>query len=122
MALVYVTVGALMMIWTGVWYVYRHNNPPVGNAEPYWMGGFFITGLTLVVIGLGVGQIGRAARRADPPTETIVAAAPPVVTAPVEEVPVMPAPPAGVPSTPVAVPPTVVQRQPTANAPANTAR
>src|SRR3989442_4763146 len=92
MALVYITVGALMAIWTTVWYVYRTDHPPAGSGEHYWMGGFFATGMVLIVIGLGLGHIGRSARKADPPPEALVAAAPPVITTTAAEVPVTPPP------------------------------
>jgi hypothetical protein len=34
-ALIYITVGALTVIWAGVWYVYLFNNPPAESAY-YW--------------------------------------------------------------------------------------
>jgi hypothetical protein len=63
--LVYITLGALSVIWTGVWYVYLYNNPPDTSSVYYWCGGFLVTGLTLLLIGIMVGQIGRSARHAD---------------------------------------------------------
>jgi len=64
-ALIYITAGALMVIWTGVWYVYLHNNPPEANNVYYWCGGMLASGLSLLLIGFGIGRIGRAARHAD---------------------------------------------------------
>jgi len=81
-ALVYVTVGALTVIWTGVWYVYLHNNPPETTSVYYWCGGLLLTGLTLIVIGFGLGRIGRLARHA----ETPAAVASPVVMTPAQNV------------------------------------
>ncbi len=65
--LVYITVGALIVIWTGVWYVHLFNNPPETNSVYYWCTGFLMTGLTLVLIGLGLGWIGRLAHPTDLP-------------------------------------------------------
>ena|SRR5581483_2230869 len=78
-ALIYITAGALIVIWTGVWYLYLHNNPPDTSSVYYWCGGLLLTGLTLMVIGFGLGRIGRAARHADMPAEvspTMAVAAP----------------------------------------------
>jgi hypothetical protein len=63
-ALIYITAGAMLVIWTGVWYLYLHNNPPETNSIYYWCVGLLMTGLTLMVIGFGLGRIGRAARPA----------------------------------------------------------
>ena len=42
----------------------------------FWLVGLFLTGLTLVIIGLLLGQIGQAARRAEmPPSDVINAEA-----------------------------------------------
>ena|SRR6478672_5696671 len=69
-ALIYITVGALTVIWTGMWYVYLFNNPPETQTAYYWCTGFLMSGLTLVLIGLGLGRIGRSARSAElPPKE-----------------------------------------------------
>jgi hypothetical protein len=87
-ALIYITAGALTVIWTGVWYLYLHNNPPETNGVYYLCGGLLITGLTLIVIGFGLGRIGRAARHADMPTEiaspvAVIPATPVATQAPV---------------------------------------
>jgi hypothetical protein len=73
-ALIYITVGALTVIWTVMWYVYLFNNPRETHTAYYWCTGFLVTGVTLVLIGLGLGRIGRSARHADlPPLEVPVA-------------------------------------------------
>ncbi len=77
-ALTYITVGALTVIWTVVWFVYLRNHPPETNTVYYFCGGLLATGLALMVIGFAVGRIGRTARRADMPAEI----APPAVVAP----------------------------------------
>ena len=82
-SLVYITLGALIVIWTGVWYLYLHNNPPVAtdaaHVAPvyYWCGGLGVTGAVLIVIGLAVGRVGTSARQADLPHAVVT---PPVVT------------------------------------------
>src|SRR4051812_49672147 len=63
-AVAYITVGTLMMVWTAVWY-YTHR--PLENTQIFWIAGFFFTGLTLTIIGITIGRIGRAARRAELP-------------------------------------------------------
>jgi hypothetical protein len=73
-ALIYITLGALILVWTGVVYVYlRNNDSPENPVRPgvwYICYGFFLTGGVLLVIGLALGRIGRAARHAElPPPE-----------------------------------------------------
>jgi len=69
MAVIYVTVGALTDVWSGIWYAYLTNNPPERNSTWYWCYGFLLTGLALFVIGLAIGRIGRSARHAELPPE-----------------------------------------------------
>jgi hypothetical protein len=78
LSLIYITGGTLIVIWTGVWYVYLHNNPPVSHTPFYWCGGLAVTGLAFLGIGLCLGQIGRAARHAEIPPEAVITT--PVVT------------------------------------------
>jgi hypothetical protein len=113
-SLIYITLGALIVIWTGVWFAYLRNNPPhtvdAAQVPPvyYWCGGLGVTGIVLIVIGLTVGHIGRTARAADLPAAV---ATPPMVTGPgghqMAAMPVEPvqptAPPA--PAPPPAAPP-----------------
>jgi hypothetical protein len=86
MALTYVTVGTMTVIWSGVWYVYLLNNPAETQHAYYWCTGFLVTGLALVLIGLGLGWIGRSAQAGDLPAEgapfTVVNAQQPNATAP----------------------------------------
>ena len=66
-ALGYITVGALTIVWSGLYFFYLRNHLPEGdNDKPfYWVIGFFLSGLTLFLIGVAVGWIGRSARPAD---------------------------------------------------------
>jgi hypothetical protein len=88
-AVIYVTVGALIDVWSGIWYSYLRHAPPDNDFTWYWCYGFLLTGAVLFVIGLMIGRIGRSARHAELPpeevtpavteTDQIVAANPPVV-------------------------------------------
>jgi len=64
-ALLYITAGALGLVWTAVWFAYLWNDPPVTNMPYYWCAGLAASGFILLVIGLGLGRIGRSARSAD---------------------------------------------------------
>jgi hypothetical protein len=110
-SLIYITVGALIDIWTVVAMIYY---PPETDWGKFMVVGSFITGLALLIIGLFLGHIGRAARNAElPPTEVTTAvssaeqtaaANPPAVVAPTATnqagVVVPPAPQAGTPVLP----------------------
>src|SRR5438045_2062436 len=88
-AIFYVTAGALMVVWTGIWSIYLLGHGPVRDSTWYWILGFFLTGLTLTGIGMGLGRIGRVARQADACEHPAVANP----SAPMA-VPVVPPPPA----------------------------
>jgi hypothetical protein len=96
-SLLYITIGCLTLVWTCVWYFYLLNHMPATGTVFYWVSGFGLTGLTLVLIGLAVGHIGRSARHAEaspvdvvPPAPEAnhvasdVVATPPAVPAPVQ--------------------------------------
>jgi hypothetical protein len=72
-ALAYITIGAVMTVWSAIYYVYLNNHPPAqGNDLPYYIcTGFLLTGVTLFVIGCAVGWIGRTARQAEQPHAVI---------------------------------------------------
>jgi hypothetical protein len=76
--LAYITVGTLTAVWSAIWWVYLREHPPQYESTYYWCYTFMATGVALLIIGLGVGQIGRSARHADLP--------PPEVTPAVEKV------------------------------------
>jgi hypothetical protein len=81
-ALIYITVGTLIDIWTMVSLVF---NAPQTQAGYFWVMGFLMTGMALLVIGLLLGRIGRADRTAELTLPELTPAAMPVV------VPVSPA-------------------------------
>jgi hypothetical protein len=66
-ALIYITVGSLIDIWTVVAMLYY---PPETQWTKFLVVGLMVTGAAFLIIGLLLGQIGRAARHAElPPTE-----------------------------------------------------
>ena len=71
-ALIYVTVGALIDVWTIVWYFTRDYE--LSRNGYFWVFGFLLTGLTLVILGLLLGRLGRAARQAELPPESAIRA------------------------------------------------
>ncbi len=89
MAIAYVTLGSLLMVWSAIWYFWmvNHQAPadqPHNDAPFYWCAVIFFTGLTVFVIGLALGRIGRAGRRAELPPDVPLGerTAQPAVTAP----------------------------------------
>jgi hypothetical protein len=77
-AIIYITVGALIDVWTAVWYLAfaRPGQGTITSNTQFWLWGFFLSGLTLILVGLFLGHIGRSARRAElPPPETTPAEA-----------------------------------------------
>jgi hypothetical protein len=67
-ALTYITLGAVMVVWTAVWFLYLNRH---GGTDPAYFTdyGFFLSGLVLLVIGFTIGRIGRSARHAELPPE-----------------------------------------------------
>jgi hypothetical protein len=76
-ALIYVTTGALTCVWTAVYYFaygrgkMSDGNPADDNTTWFWVVGFFLTGIVLIVLGLFLGQLGREARKAELPPEEV---------------------------------------------------
>jgi hypothetical protein len=71
-SIIYITLGALLDVWTGVWYMTfaRDDHGNISRNTWFWLAGFFLTGITLIVIGVLIGEIGRKARKAElPPPE-----------------------------------------------------
>jgi hypothetical protein len=73
-SLIYITVGALTLVWTGVWWAYLRHYPSEEVAGYTWYicYGLMLTGGVVLLIGLAVGQIGRQARHAElPPADAM---------------------------------------------------
>jgi len=69
-SLFYITLGALLTVWSGVWYIYLKNYPPSHQIYFYFCYGFLGTGLVLLAIGFTLGPLSRLARHAElPPAE-----------------------------------------------------
>ena len=73
--LVYITLGAIMTVWSGIWYMYLANNPPDHQVINYICYGFLITGIVLLIIGVILGPISRWARHAELPPQEATATA-----------------------------------------------
>lgn len=90
-SLVYITIGVLVDIWAGVAMVFY---PPETNWGKFLLFGCLASGFALLVIGLLLGPIGRAARNAElPPTEATPAVAQADQTAAAHPAPLVPAAP-----------------------------
>jgi hypothetical protein len=94
-SLIYITIGALMDVWSGIWWYYmdRGGHPPENVALWYVCYGFLLTGAVLIVIGFAVGRIGRSARKAEVPTQVMAPAAANGQPAPAANLPAAPAVP-----------------------------
>ena len=70
-SLFYITLGALMTVWSGIWYAYLRNHGTDSNQGlSYVCMGFLVTGIVLLTIGFTLGPISRWARHAElPPSE-----------------------------------------------------
>ncbi len=84
-ALLYITIGAVGIVWTLIWIVYLYNHPPHSASTYYICAGLLATGFIVLLIGLGIGSIGRSARDAETPNVV----APPVQ--PIQPTPIAPA-------------------------------
>jgi hypothetical protein len=85
MAVIYVTVGALVMICSAFWYAWMYfHQAPDGTRPDGWMyvcGAIFCCALAIFIIGFALGSIGRAGRRAElPPEVSATHTAQPAVT------------------------------------------
>lgn len=69
-AVIYITIGAIMDVWSALWYFYMNRHDTKSDGPYFWCYGFLLTGATLIVIGLALGRIGRAARHAEAPADT----------------------------------------------------
>jgi len=110
-SLAYITIGTLIDIWTIVAMVYY---PPESNSGHFFIVGSLVTGIALLVIGLFLGPIGRAARHAErPPAEVTPAVTEAATTAAANPPPVVVPTTGGTPKTGEIVVPSPTQQQPT---------
>jgi hypothetical protein len=109
-AVLYITAGSLMAVWSTVTYFYliRHE---ARDFAYLWCYGFFFTGIVLIGIGITLGHIGRAVRDAEvsstPGTTPVTGQAAAPVPGPATDQPAAPAkavPVATAAPTPSAVP------------------
>lgn len=76
LSIIYITVGALIEAWSLIWYRWLTRHPPDNEAVMYLCYGLILTGIIVFAIGVSLGWIGRAARKAElPPSEVNGAAA-----------------------------------------------
>jgi hypothetical protein len=69
-SLVYITIGALLTVWSAIWFLYLRQHPPAHEFVNYVDLGMLLSGVVVVVIGFKVGPMGRMARQAElPPSE-----------------------------------------------------
>lgn len=65
-ALWFVTGGALLSIWTALYYFMMIEGEPT-RATNFVLLGLFLTGMTFVMMGLFLGPLGRVARQSELP-------------------------------------------------------
>ena len=69
-SLFYITLGALMTVWSGIWFWYLYDNGSGHRILNYVCTGCLITGVVLLAIGFTLGPLSRMARHAElPPSE-----------------------------------------------------
>lgn len=99
-SLLYITGGAVVIVWTVIWLIYCIANPPTSGKIYYAIFGFMATGAVLLFIGLRLGAIGRSAKQAESTPPPVMTNNPPQVQ--------VPQPVPGVPVSVVTVPPVAV--------------
>ncbi|WP_152054112.1 hypothetical protein [Tautonia marina] len=58
-ALLGVTVGSLLSIWSGLWLIFLNRNPPDQSGWTYLATGILLTGLAFLIGGMGMGLLRR---------------------------------------------------------------
>lgn len=80
-AILYVTVGTLIMIWSILWYaLYLRPDPNPSTSQVFLTLGVILSGLAITVIGILFGLIGRSAKAADTTLATAAGITPPVAS------------------------------------------
>src|SRR5258708_25156031 len=70
-SLIYITIGALTEVWSGIWYSYLRRTASESDFNWYTCYGFLLTGLVLLIIGLAVWRIVRSCAHAGPPPREV---------------------------------------------------
>lgn len=70
-SLVYITLGAVLTVWSGIWFMYLQNNPPRHQFVHYIDTGCLLTGIVFLLIGFGLGPMARMARQAELPPQEV---------------------------------------------------
>ena len=70
-SLVYITLGAVLTVWSGIWFMYLRNNPPGHQFVHYVDTGCLLTGIVFLLIGFGLGPMARFARQAELPPQEV---------------------------------------------------
>jgi len=60
-SLVYITLGALLTVWSGIWFLYNNNTETPSRGVQYVCLGLLMTGIALLAIGFFVGSMARRA-------------------------------------------------------------
>ena len=60
-ALIYITLGALLSVWSGIWFVYEQNTASASRGVYYICAGLLMTGLALLAIGFVLGRMAHKA-------------------------------------------------------------
>lgn len=58
-ALLGVTVGSLLTIWSGLWLIFLNRHPPDQSLWSYLATGVLLTGLAFLIGGMGLGMVRR---------------------------------------------------------------
>ena len=60
-ALIYITLGGFLSVWSGVWFVYERNHGNANGGVNYICAGLLLSGIGAMIIGLGLGRIAHRA-------------------------------------------------------------
>src|SRR5262245_15966427 len=105
-ALLYITAGALVLVWSCVWLAWLLYHSVSGPGSYFVCTGCIMTGVTLLLIGLFTGPIGKASKAAEQPAEVATEVTRDEAGNVVASVPATQAPP---PTQPAVGPPAVTQ-------------
>ncbi len=64
-ALVYITIGSLLTVWSGVWFLYENNTEGSHRGIFYICGGLLLTGIAMLAIGFSIGKLHKKAQEGE---------------------------------------------------------